>query len=89
MYFLFQIVSDVELRRICEAFKRLSGGSSGSGGLLSANTFTQHVLGEGVPTTIANCLYLACGGTQRGIALKELVCGLVLITKGTHDEKIK
>lgn len=83
------LVSEAELRRVCEAFKRLSAGNTGSSGLISLSTFTQHVLGEGVPQTIANCLYTACGGTQRGIAFKELICGLVLLTKGTQDEKIR
>jgi len=34
-------------------------------------------------------IFTACGGTQKGIALKELLCGLVLLTRGREDEKIK
>ncbi|KAH8388821.1 hypothetical protein KR215_000251 [Drosophila sulfurigaster] len=34
-------------------------------------------------------LYAACGGTQRGISFKDLLCGLVLITGGTQEEKTK
>ncbi|KAH8405303.1 hypothetical protein KR222_004086 [Zaprionus bogoriensis] len=34
-------------------------------------------------------LYAACGGTQRGISFKDLLCGLVLITRGTQEEKTK
>ncbi|KAJ8982583.1 hypothetical protein NQ317_005054 [Molorchus minor] len=30
-----------------------------------------------------------CGGSSRGIALRDLICGLVLLTKGTQEEKIK
>ncbi|KAL3270541.1 hypothetical protein HHI36_021079 [Cryptolaemus montrouzieri] len=78
-------MSDAEYKRICEAFKRLTGGSQ----YLSKSAFTQNVLGDGVPTTIAEWLYTACGGGPRGIALKDLICGLVLLTKGTQDEKIK
>ncbi|KAK9874217.1 hypothetical protein WA026_002571 [Henosepilachna vigintioctopunctata] len=78
-------MSDTEYKRICEAYKRLTGGSQ----YLSKSSFTQHVLGDGVPTTIAEWLYTACGGGPRGIALKDLICGLVLLTKGTQDEKIK
>lgn len=34
-------------------------------------------------------IYTACGGTSKGIALKELLCGLVLITRGCEEEKIR
>ncbi|KAG5891616.1 hypothetical protein JTB14_037130 [Gonioctena quinquepunctata] len=78
-------MSDPELKRVCEAFKRLTNG----GQFLSRYAFTQNVLGDGVPLTIAEWLYAACGGSSRGIGLKDLICGLVLLTKGTQDEKIK
>jgi hypothetical protein len=78
-------VSDEEFKRICEAFKRLSGGNQ----LLTKQSFIVHVLGDGVPQAIAEWLYIACGGTPRGIALKDLICGLVLLTKGKQDEKIR
>ncbi|XP_058129653.1 ubiquitin carboxyl-terminal hydrolase 32 [Anopheles coustani] len=79
-------VTDLELRRIKDAFKR-SAGTSGS--VLSKSAFMQDVLGDGVPSVVADWLYTACGGTAKGIAFKELLCGLVLLTKGTQDEKIK
>ncbi|XP_053671807.1 ubiquitin carboxyl-terminal hydrolase 32 [Anopheles nili] len=79
-------VTDSELRRIKDAFKR-SAGTSGS--VLSKCAFMQDVLGDGVPSVVADWLYTACGGTSKGIAFKELLCGLVLLTKGTQDEKIK
>lgn len=78
-------MSDAEFKRVCEAFKRLTNGTQ----LLNRTAFTQNVLGEGVPTTIAEWLYTACGGGPRGIALRDLICGLVLLTRGTQDEKIK
>jgi ubiquitin carboxyl-terminal hydrolase 6/32 len=34
-------------------------------------------------------IYLACGGTAKGITFSNLLCGLVLLTKGREDEKIK
>lgn len=79
-------MTDVELKRIKEAFKR-SAGSNNT--LLSKNAFVQDVLCEGVPAIVADWLYNACGGTQKGIGFKELFCGLVLLTKGTQDEKIR
>lgn len=79
-------VTDTELKRIKEAFKRSAGAN---GTLLSKNAFIQDVLCEGVPGIVADWLYQACGGTQKGIGFKELVCGLVLLTKGTQDEKIR
>ncbi|GJQ78056.1 hypothetical protein Trydic_g2399 [Trypoxylus dichotomus] len=78
-------MSDAEYKRVCEAFKRLSGGLN----FISKQTFIQNVLGEGVPTNIAEALYTACGGGPRGIGLRDLICGLVLLTKGTPEEKIK
>ncbi|CAG9815061.1 unnamed protein product [Phaedon cochleariae] len=78
-------MSDAELKRVCEAFKRLTNG----GQSLSPAAFTQHVLGDGVPAAIADWLYAACGGGARGIALRDLVCGLVLLTKGSQEEKIR
>ncbi|XP_072379109.1 ubiquitin carboxyl-terminal hydrolase 32-like isoform X1 [Diabrotica undecimpunctata] len=78
-------MSDAEYRRVCATFKRLTNG----GQLLTRHAFTQNVLGDGVPLTIADWLYTACGGTTRGIALRDLICGLVLLTKGTQEEKIK
>lgn len=85
--FFFSIsVNDNELRRIKDAFKR-STGSNGT--WLSKSGFLQDVLSEGVPTVLADWLYNACGGTQKGIAFKELLCGLVLLTRGLPDEKIK
>lgn len=83
--FLFT-VSDSETRRIKDAFKK----SAGAGGTtLSKNAFLQDILSEGVPPVLADWLYNACGGQQRGIAFKELFCGLVLLTRGEPDEKIK
>ncbi|KAL7731872.1 hypothetical protein ACLKA6_017449 [Drosophila palustris] len=79
-------VSDAELRRLKDAFKK----SAGVGRLyLSRNAFQQDVLCEGVPPKITDMLYAACGGTQRGISFKDLLCGLVLITGGTQEEKTK
>ncbi|XP_020801966.1 ubiquitin carboxyl-terminal hydrolase 32 isoform X2 [Drosophila serrata] len=79
-------VSDAELRRLRDAFKK----SAGVGRLfLSRNAFQQDVLCEGVPPKITDMLYAACGGTQRGISFKDLLCGLVLITRGTQEEKTK
>lgn len=86
LFFLLLLVTDNELRRIKEAFKK----SAGAGGTtISKTAFLQDVLSEGVPAVLADWLYVACGGTQRGIAFKELLCGLVLLTKGTQDEKIR
>lgn len=85
-FFVVISVNENELRRIKDAFKR-STGSNGT--TLSKSAFLQDVLSEGVPTVLADWLYNACGGTQKGIAFKELLCGLVLLTRGLPDEKIK
>ncbi|CAB3219962.1 unnamed protein product [Arctia plantaginis] len=79
-------VSDSELRRIREAFKRCAGAN---GTALSLEAFVHEVLCDGVPYEVAEWLYQACGGTKRGIAFRELLCGIVVLTKGNIEEKIK
>ncbi|KAJ0172880.1 hypothetical protein K1T71_011056 [Dendrolimus kikuchii] len=79
-------VSDSELRRIREAFKRCAGTN---GTALSLEAFVHEVLCDGVPYEVAEWLYQACGGTKRGIAFRELLCGIVVLTKGNIEEKIK
>ncbi|CAG9103736.1 unnamed protein product [Plutella xylostella] len=79
-------VSDSELRRIREAFKRCA---SGNGATLSLEAFVNEVLCGGVPQEVAEWLFAACGGTRRGIAFRDLLCGIVVLTKGSIDEKIK
>ncbi|CAG4967965.1 unnamed protein product [Parnassius apollo] len=79
-------VSDSELRRIREAFKRCAGTN---GTALSLEAFVHEVLCDGVPFEVAEWLYQACGGTKRGIAFKDLLCGIVVLTKGNIEEKIK
>lgn len=80
------LVSDAELRRIKDAFKRSAGTNSS---FLSKNAFLQEVLCEGTPANIAEWLFHACGGTNKGINFKDLISALVLITRGTQDEKIR
>lgn len=79
-------MSDAELRRIREAFKR---SASASGNLLNKNAFVNEVLCEGTPGTLADLLFASCGGTSKGINFKDLISALVLITRGTQDEKIR
>lgn len=80
------LVSDAELRRIKDAFKRSAGANCN---FLNKNAFLQEVLCEGTPPNIAEWIFNACGGTIKGINFKDLISALVLITKGTQDEKIR
>lgn len=80
------IVSETEICRLRQAFRRSAGVGRTH---LSRNSFQQDVLTEAVPNDVTDLLYTACGGTTKGISFKDLLCGLVLITKGTDDEKIK
>lgn len=57
--------------------------------MLNKNAFVQEVLCEGTPSNIADWLFQACGGTSKGINFKDLISALVLITRGTQDEKIR
>ncbi|VVC97033.1 unnamed protein product, partial [Leptidea sinapis] len=79
-------LSDSELRRIREAFKRCAGAN---GIALSFEAFVHDVLSDGVPHEVAEWLYQACGGTKRGITFRDLLCGVVVLTKGNIEEKIK
>ncbi|XP_068623837.1 ubiquitin carboxyl-terminal hydrolase 32 [Battus philenor] len=79
-------VSDSELRRIREAFKRCAGTN---GTALSLDAFVREVLCDGVPYEVAEWLYQACGGTKRGITFRDLLCGIVVLTKGNIEERIK
>ncbi|XP_071945533.1 ubiquitin carboxyl-terminal hydrolase 32-like isoform X2 [Antedon mediterranea] len=78
-------VSDEELKRLRDAFKRYSLPS----GFMSRPVFVKDVLGDCVPVKLGEHLYYAFGGTSKGIVFKELLSGLVLLTKGTQIEKIK
>ncbi|XP_053617515.1 ubiquitin carboxyl-terminal hydrolase 32 isoform X2 [Plodia interpunctella] len=79
-------VSEGELRRIREAFKRCAGAN---GTALSLDAFVHEVLCDGVPYEVADWLYQACGGTKRGINFRDLLRGIVVLTKGSLEEKIK
>ncbi|KAK6636372.1 hypothetical protein RUM43_010032 [Polyplax serrata] len=78
-------VSDSELKRLREAFKKASAGN----GYITKSGFVKDVLGDEIPTSIAEILYSSCGGTSKGITFKDLICGLILLTRGTQEEKIK
>ncbi|KAL0267099.1 UNVERIFIED_CONTAM: hypothetical protein PYX00_009454 [Menopon gallinae] len=78
-------VTESELKRLREAFKK----ASSANGFISKTNFIKDVLGDGVPGPISEIIYTSCGGTSKGIAFKDLICGLVLLTRGTQEEKIK
>lgn len=55
----------------------------------SVNLFTLYLC---ILVNIVFCLqqiYTAFGGTNKGITFRDLLCGLVLLTRGTREEKIK
>lgn len=78
-------VSESELKRLKDAFKR----SSNLNGFITRLAFVKEVLGEFVPQKLAEHIFLACGGTSKGITFKDLLCGLVLLTRGEESEKIR
>ena len=48
------------------------------------------MLGEGIPTGLGERIYgLVGGGAGRGVQLRELVALLVLLARGTREEKVK
>lgn len=78
-------VTDDEMQRLRLAFKRCSGVS----GFMPQPVFAREVLGDGVPSKVTEHIYAAFGGTNKGITFRDLLCGLVLLTRGTREEKIK
>ena len=93
-------VTETERRRIQDAFRRLSAPS----GYVSRQMFTKDVLGDGVPVSVADRIYCLCGSgsnsttassssftsTQsRGLSIRDTMAVLVLLTRGTSEEKTK
>ena len=50
--------------------------------------FLHDVLGESVPPGLAEQVYFLVGG-GRGVSFRELLTLLVLLTRGTREEKVK
>ncbi|XP_077995197.1 ubiquitin carboxyl-terminal hydrolase 32-like isoform X2 [Glandiceps talaboti] len=78
-------VTDDELKRLKEAFKR----AASLAGYMNKQMFVREVLGEGVPAKLADHIFTAFGGNTKGLNFKDLFCGLVLLTRGRREEKIK
>lgn len=47
----------------------------------------EFIFGRQMPSALADALYEAFGGTQKGITAKDLFAGLALLTRGTESEK--
>ncbi|XP_048120493.1 LOW QUALITY PROTEIN: ubiquitin carboxyl-terminal hydrolase 32 [Alosa alosa] len=78
-------VTDVELKRLKDAFKRTSGVSY----YMTQQCFYREVLGDGVPPKVAEVIYTSFGGTSKGLHFNNLIVGLVLLTRGRDEEKAK
>ncbi|XP_036392636.1 ubiquitin carboxyl-terminal hydrolase 32-like isoform X1 [Megalops cyprinoides] len=78
-------VTDVELKRLKDAFKRTSGLSC----YMNQQCFYREVLGDGVPPRVAEVIYSSFGGTAKGLHFNNLIVGLVLLTRGRDEEKAK
>ncbi|XP_069082639.1 ubiquitin carboxyl-terminal hydrolase 32 isoform X2 [Pleurodeles waltl] len=78
-------VTDVELKRLRDAFKRTCGLSF----YMSQQCFIKEVLGDGVPPKVAEVIYCSFGGTLKGLHFNNLIVGLVLLTRGRDEEKAK
>ncbi|XP_066551638.1 ubiquitin carboxyl-terminal hydrolase 32 isoform X2 [Amia ocellicauda] len=78
-------VTDVELKRLKDAFKRTSGLSY----YMNQQCFFREVLGDGVPPKVAEVIYNSFGGTSKGLHFNNLIVGLVLLTRGRDEEKAK
>uniref|UniRef100_W5KNT1 Ubiquitin carboxyl-terminal hydrolase 32 n=1 Tax=Astyanax mexicanus TaxID=7994 RepID=W5KNT1_ASTMX len=82
---VFHIITDVELKRLKDAFKRTSGLSA----YMTQQCFFKEVLGDGVPSKVAEVIYNSFGGTPKGLHFNNLIVGLVLLTRGRDEEKAK
>ncbi|XP_036380536.1 ubiquitin carboxyl-terminal hydrolase 32-like [Megalops cyprinoides] len=78
-------VTDVELKRLKDAFRRTSGLSC----YMSQQCFFREVLGDAVPPKVAEVIYTSFGGSSKGLHFNNLIVGLVLLTRGKDEEKAK
>ncbi|KAM8854577.1 ubiquitin carboxyl-terminal hydrolase 32 isoform 2-T2 [Synchiropus picturatus] len=78
-------VTDIELKRLKDAFKRTSGLSF----YMTQQCFFKEVLGDGVPPKVSEVIYNSFGGTSKGLHFNNLIVGLVLLTRGRIEEKAK
>ncbi|XP_056905992.1 ubiquitin carboxyl-terminal hydrolase 32 isoform X2 [Takifugu flavidus] len=78
-------VTDVELKRLKDAFKRTSGLNC----YMTQHCFYREVLGDGVPLKVAEVIYTSFGGSSKGLHFNNLIVGLVLLTRGRDEEKSK
>ncbi|XP_066297333.1 ubiquitin carboxyl-terminal hydrolase 32-like isoform X2 [Branchiostoma lanceolatum] len=78
-------VTNDELERLKAAFKR----SSNLNALMTKPVFMREVLGDSVPGKLAERIYEIFGGNTKGLKFPDMVCGLVLLTRGKREEKIK
>uniref|UniRef100_A0A8C5C041 ubiquitinyl hydrolase 1 n=1 Tax=Gadus morhua TaxID=8049 RepID=A0A8C5C041_GADMO len=79
------VVTDVELKRLKDAFKRTSGLSY----YMTQQCFYREVLGDSVPPKVAEVIYTSFGGSPKGLHFNNLIVGLVLLTRGRDEEKAK
>ena len=93
------LVTEAEKRRLQDAFRRLTP----STGLISKPIFIREVIGDGIPLTLAEQIYNLCNGglhnnsnghggsltSSKGLNFREVLTFLVLITRGSKEEKIK
>ena len=77
-------VSESEKRRLQDAFRRSSGANSN----ISKQVLIQEVLGERVPVLLSEQIFSLVGG-GRAVSFRELLTLLVLVTRGTREEKFK
>ncbi|XP_046459200.1 ubiquitin carboxyl-terminal hydrolase 32-like isoform X2 [Daphnia pulex] len=78
-------VNTVELKRLKDTFSKYATPS----GLLQQSIFFSEILGDTVPNNLAELIYTAWCGTTKGITFKDLLSGLVLLTRGHQDEKCR
>ncbi|XP_076876132.1 ubiquitin carboxyl-terminal hydrolase 32-like [Brachyhypopomus gauderio] len=78
-------VTDVELKRLRDAFRRTCGLSY----YMSQQCFFKEVLGDMVPVNISEVIYSSFGGTSKGLHFNNLIVGLVLLTRGRDEEKAR
>uniref|UniRef100_A0A8C7G585 Ubiquitin carboxyl-terminal hydrolase 32 n=1 Tax=Oncorhynchus kisutch TaxID=8019 RepID=A0A8C7G585_ONCKI len=77
------VVTDVELKRLKDAFKRTSGLSF----YMAQQCFYREVLGDGIPPKVAEVIYNSFGGTFKGLHFNNLIIGLVLLTRGRDGRR--
>ncbi|XP_039266977.2 ubiquitin carboxyl-terminal hydrolase 32-like [Styela clava] len=78
-------VTKTEFARLQKAYKSACGFS----GSMTENVLIKDVLGDFVPTKLAQRLFAVMASSSRGMTQRDMITTLVLLTRGKQEERLK